>query len=274
MKNHSRTGAAVQLDDIQLDKPVDYPVAIHWTATGSLRSDSGALAHDLVDPLEKKLAVIGKLVYSTLTLHPCKDAILNEVGAVGVEVVVGVGVEGDVLLLALTILAVHRLLKAVVLTPIGVGFLDTLCMVRDGEEELSPGEFTKLVGSIEDCAISLRSLRANIEDIAFGVAVGVRVDLGVPEAESSIGLLLLGLKGAKLPPVRELNLGRDDISDELYLALDLEAGENCTVSMGLNSLVEGSDGLEDEGVGRVGSNHSFISFFEVNYLFHSGTIII
>ena len=58
------------------------------------------------------------------------------------------------------------------------------------------------------------------------------------------------------------------------LAIDIEAGENCTVSMSLNSLVERSDGLEDEGVGRVGSNHNFISFFEVNYLFHSGTIII
>lgn len=237
-------------------------MAIQRTAAEGPGATPERLAHrvELLHARQEQLAVGSERVNSTLTLHPCNDAILDEVGAVAVEVVVGVGVEANALLLALTILAVHRLLKAAVLTPFSVGFIDTLCMVRDGEEELSPGEFTKLFGSLEDCAISLMSLRANIEDIAFGVAVGVRVDLGVPEALCSFKLLLLGLRKVT-PPSGELNLGRDNVGDELCLALDIEARENCMVSMSLNSLVEGSDSLEDEGVGRVGSNHNLFSFF-------------
>ena len=260
-KIHNPTGAAVQLDDIQLDKPVDYPVAINWTATGSLGGTEERLAHDLIDPLEEKLAVIGKLVYSTLTSNADHDAVLNEVGAIGVEVVVYVGVVGDVLLVGLT-LAVHHAI-ATILLPGVVGFPDLLGVVRDGEEELGPGEFTKLVGGVEDGAISLRSLRTDVEDIAFGVAVGVSIDLGVPEAEGEIRLLLLGLKGTEAPVFRELDLGRDDVGDELYLVLHLEAGENCTVCMCLHSLVEGSDSLEDEGVRRVSSNHILFSFFNL-----------
>lgn len=262
MKIHSRTGAAVQLDDIQLDKPVDYPVAIHWTATGSLGATEERLAHDLVHPLEELLTVCGEHVDSALTLHLGDDAVANEVGAVGVEVVIGVGVEGDVDALALT-LAVHRLLIAGILTPSSVGFLDAMCMVRDGEEQVCPGEFAKLIGSVEESTVTLNGLRTNVGDLGVEVGVSVSGDLEIPEALCSVELSLLGL-GKTTPPRGERDLGRDDVGDELHLALDLEAREDGAVSLGLDRLVEGSDGLGDDGVGGVTVNHIVFPFFEVN----------
>lgn len=261
MKSYSRTGAADQLDDIWLDSCCDTPVAIQRTAAEGPGATPERLAHrvELLHARQEQLAVGSERVDSALTLNPCNDAILDEVGAVAVEVVIGVGVEGDILALALTI-AVHSFLKAVAHTPISVGFLDALCMVRDGEEELSPGEFAKLFGSIEESTVAEFLLRTDEQEVSFTIVVSVRGELAIPEEMCSFELLLLGLR--KTIQGGELNLGRDDISDELCLALDIEARVDCGVSMGLDSLVESCNGADDDLVRGAIENHIVFPFLK------------
>lgn len=235
-------------------------MAIQRTAAEGPGATPERLAHrvELLHARQEQLAVGSERVDSALTIHPCKDAILDEVGAVAVEVVVGVGVEADVLPVGLTI-AVHNIISTILLPGV-VSFLDALCMVRDGEKELSPGEFAKLFGSLEDSTVAVFLLGTDEREVSFTIVVSVRGELAIPEAVCIFKLLLLGLRLAK--PCGQRDLGRDNIGDELCLALDIEARVDCVVSMSLDALVESCDSIADESVRRVSSNHSFISFFK------------
>ena len=146
--------------------------------------------------------------------------------------------------------------------------------MRDGEEKFRPGEFTKLFGSLEESTVAVFLLRTDVREVSITTVVHMRGELEVPEAVCNFKLLLLGLREAITPPRGERDLGRDDVGDELCLALDLEAGVDGGVSMGLDALVESCNGTDDDLVGRTIENHIVFPFFEVNYPFHSGTIII